>query len=475
MKKILITTPIYYANDKAHVGHAYTTLAADVLSRFFRIQKKDVFFLTGTDEHGTKIARSAEQQGVSPQDLCDKNSELFKRTWKNLNIKYDHFIRTTDEIHQKTVKQFLKKLKHKEVIYEKEYQGLYCSECEKFLTENELENGVCPDHKIKPEKISEKNYFFKLTDYLKQVKSLIENDKLKINPSQAKKETLGLLKQGLDDFSISRKKERVKWGIELPFDNNQTIYVWIDALLNYITGNGSKKFDSYWQDGQVIHLLAKDILKFHAIYWPAMLLATNHKLPHQEFIHGFFTINGQKMSKTLKNVIDPNKMIERFGTDAVRYLLLSQFPFGQDGDTKEQFFEEKYNSDLANGLGNLTSRILNIAAKNEISYNSMYKPAKNIQNKVKETKNSYKQKMEELKLYKALKEIWDLISFCDSYIEKNKPWQIEDDKKIKQILSDLLYCLSEISKLIEPFLPETSGKIKQQLDSGKSEALFPRI
>jgi methionyl-tRNA synthetase len=472
--KILITTPIYYVNDKPHIGHAYTTLAADILTRFFRTQGKELFFLTGTDEHGVNIARAAEKAGKSPKEFCDENAEFFKNTWKNLNIKYDYFIRTTDKKHEKTVIEFLKKLKEKDAVYEKEYEGLYCAGCEKFLTEKDLVNGICPDHKTEPEKVSEKNYFFKLKDYLRQVEDLIKKDKFKIGPEYAKKETLGLLKQGLEDFSLSRQKERVKWGIELPFDKNQIVYVWVDALLNYLTGDGSDKFKDYWKNGYVIHLLAKDILKFHAIYWPAMLLAVGENLPETEFIHGFFTVNGQKMSKTLGNVIDPNDLVEKFGVDGTRYLLISQFPFGQDGDVKEEKFAEKYNSDLANGLGNLVARVLTLTTRNSIQYSGNSKD-KEILKLVKETKENYEKDMEQFKLYEALEEIWKLISFCDTYIEKNKPWGLTDKKKLEEVLSNLLYCISEIADLIAPFLPETSEKIKNQIKTGKSEILFPRL
>jgi len=479
-KKFYITTPIYYVNDKPHIGHAYTTIAADVLTRFFKKQGKDVFFLTGTDEHGINIARAAEKAGKNPQEFCDKNSELFKRAWKNLNIKYDYFIRTTDEHHEKTVKDFLKKLKQKDAVYEKEYTGLYCSGCEKFLTEKELIDGKCPDHKKEPEKISEKNWFFNLEKYLKQVESLIKKNKLILRPEYAKKETLGLFKQKLEDFSISRQK--VKWGIELPFDKNQTVYVWVDALLNYISGDGSEKFKKYWEDGYVIHLLAKDILKFHAIYWPAMLNAVGHKTPDKEFIHGFFTINGQKMSKTLGNVIDPNNIVEKFGSDAARYLLLSQFPFGQDGDIKEEKFVEKYNADLANGLGNLVARVLTLVARNSIQYTRSSKIDSKILANIKKLKKDYKKLMQEFKLYETLDEVWKFISFCDLYIEKEKPWQLikNHESRVKnyeleKILNNLLYCINEISDLVAPFLPETSKKIKEQLKSGKSIPLFPRI
>ncbi len=472
MNKILITTPIYYVNDKPHLGHAYTTLAADVLSRFFKKQGNDVYFLTGTDEHGAKIAEAAKRAGKTPKEICDQNSAFFIKTWENLNIEYDHFIRTTDKAHQKTVKDFLNNLHKKNAVYQKEYQGLYCTGCEKFLTEKELVNGKCSDHDIEPEKVSEKNYFFKLKNYLDQVKKLIKNNKLKITPENAKKETLGLLSQGLNDFSVSRQK--VKWGIDLPFDEDQTVYVWVDALLNYITGDGSEKFNQYWNKGRVIHLLAKDILKFHAVYWPAILLAADHKLPDQEFIHGFFTISGRKMSKTLGNIIDPNKIIEKFRTDPARYLLLSQFPFGQDGDIKQELFEEKYNSDLANGLGNLVARVLTLATKFQIS-SSKSQTTDDIKTQIEKTKQNYDKQMEKFKLYQALKEIWKLISFCDTYVEKEKPWELNDKNELNQVLGNLLYCISEIAELIEPFLPETSQKIKNQLKTGKSKSLFPRL
>ena len=478
MKRILITTPIYYVNDKPHWGHAYTTLAADVLVRYFRLQKKGVFFLTGTDEHGAKIVESAKKSGITPKELCDKNSKLFKEAWKNLNIKYDYFVRTTDKKHEDSVKKFMQKLKDEKVIYEKAYQGLYCTGCEKFITEKELENGKCPFHQKTPEKISEKNYFFKLSNYLDKVKKIIENDKLKIKPEGAKKEVLGLFKQGLDDFSISRQK--VKWGIPLPFDKSQIVYVWAEALQNYISaigyGDDHGQFKKWWKESKVIHLIGRDILKFHAIYWPALLLAVGEKVPDEEFIHGFFTINGQKMSKSLGNIVDPNEVIKEFGVDATRYLLLSQFPFGQDGDVKQDKFDEKYNADLANGLGNLVARVLTLATRHKIQ-DTRYKPKKEILKKIEDTRKNYKKAMEEIKLHEALGEIWKLISFCDEYVDKNKPWKLAktDKKKLKEVLSNLLYCISEIANLIEPFLPETSEKIKKQLKSGKPEILFPRL
>jgi len=489
MRKILITTPIYYVNDKPHIGHAYTTLAADVLTRFFRVQGKEVFFLTGTDEHGAKIAEAAEKVGKTPKEICDENSEYFKKAWQNLEIKYDYFIRTTDKRHEEAVKKFVEKLKEKNVIYEKEYEGLYCVGCEKFLTEKDLVNGLCPDHKRKPETISEKNYFFKLD--LKAVKKLIKTKKLKISPARAKSEVLGLLNQGLDDFSISRQKKRVKWGIDLPFDKNQIIYVWVDALLNYISaigyGDNEKEFKKWWVDARVIHLLAKDILKFHAVYWPAMLLSVGIKNPDEEFIHGFFTINGQKMSKTLGNFIDPNDLVKKFGAEVTRYLLLSQFPLSQDGDVKEEKFAEKYNSDLAQGLGNLVSRVLALGEQ----YGKPIMLQFSVSDLIARSWNDYKKYMEGFRLNDALATTWNLISYCDKYISEAKPWEkINDEKEFQKILGSLIYILANISLMLSPVMPETSQKIlsklslidisekewanlKVQLKAG--EPLFPKI
>src|SRR3990172_7074806 len=364
-KRFFITTPIYYVNDKPHIGHSYTTIVGDVLARFHRINGEETFYLTGTDEHGANVAEVAKAQGKTPQQLCDQNSQLFKAAWEKLDISYDYFVRTTDKRHEKAVGKLLTemnraKVEGKPAVYQGEYTGRYCLGCEKFLTEKELVDGKCPNHLTVPQRITERNYFFRLSGFISQVESLIRSGKIKIVPEERKLETLGLFKQGLEDFSISR--EKVTWGIPLPFDPKQIAYVWVDALPNYISaigyGDNPQEFDKWWNDSQVIHLMAKDILKFHAVYWPAMLLALGLKIPDLLFIHGFFTVNGQKMSKTLGNVIDPNFLVEKFGSDATRYLLLTQFPLGLDGDIHESRFMEKYNSKLANDLGNLVSRVI---------------------------------------------------------------------------------------------------------------------
>lgn len=481
--RILITTPIYYVNDKPHIGHAYTTLAADVLARFFRTQGKEVFFLTGTDEHGSKIAESAEKMGKSPKQLCNENSQLYKEAWRNLNVKYDYFTRTTDKKHEKAVKKFVEQLKEKGAIYERNYEGLYCIGCEKFLISQELINGLCLYHKTKPQKISEKNYFFQLKNCLKKVEKAIINNKLEIQPFSAKQEVLGLFKQNLDDFSISRQKERVKWGIEVPFDSEQTIYVWIDALVNYISaigyGNNIKEFKKWWDDSYAIHLLGRDILKFHAIYWPAMLIAGGIKLPDQEFIHGFFTINNQKMSKTLGNVIDPNKLVDKFGADAARYLLLSQFPFGSDGNIQEAKFEEQYNSNLANGLGNLIERTFALLRKYNYKAHPLKSATKEFENNFKKHEEEYYYCMNNLDLFKALENAFSLTREIDKYINKKKPWSIPLDKpkEINTILTNLLSGLSKIVVFLEPFIPFKLDLVKKRINEGDFSKinLFPRI
>ncbi|MDO8668764.1 MAG: methionine--tRNA ligase [Candidatus Buchananbacteria bacterium] len=498
MKKFYITTPIYYVNDKPHIGHAYTTIAADVLARYHRLKGDEVFFLTGTDEHGSKVAESAQAANKSPQEFCDENSAKFQMVWDRLNISHNNFLRTTSLQHKQGVEKFLNKLKESGSIYESDYQGLYCTGCERFITEKELLDGLCPDHKKAPEVLKEKNYFFKLKDYLPQIAKLINSGELMILPENKKNEVLGLIKQGLDDFSISR--ESVKWGIKIPFNDSQITYVWVEALQNYITGIGygadEENFNKFWPAD--IHLMAKDIIKFHALYWPAMLLAAGLPLPKVIFAHGFFTIDGEKMSKTLGNVIDPEALVDEFGSDAVRYLLLSQFPFGADGDVKAGNFVIQYNSDLANGLGNLTSRVLSMAEK----YFDGVVPEKDFEFSD-ETAGIWHQYEDAMKIFK-IDEVIEIIrkfnSFADGYVERQKPWQLakEDKEQLAKVIYNLLESIRHLALMVYPIMPDVAEQIfkylnqadwkshnfKELIDWGvlepaakveKAKALFPRL
>jgi len=477
-KPLFITTPIYYVNDRPHVGHTYSTLAADVLTRFWRQRERKVFFLTGTDEHGTKIAQSAKAAGKTPQEFVDQISAEYKKAWVGMKIEYDYFIRTTEDRHSAAVKEFLTRLKKaktpdgKEVVYSGTYKGLYCTGCERFLTEKELENGLCPLHRTVPETVEEKNYFFRLTSYLPQVERLIYEDKIKIEPLERKKETLGLFKVGLEDFSISRERE--SWGVPLPFDPEQTTYVWVDALINYITASGfasdSHNFDYWWDKGEVLHLMAKDILKFHCIFWPALLLAAGVKPPDRIFVHGFFSVNGQKMSKSLGNVVDPLHLAGEYGVDAARYLLLTPFAFGQDGDVQVDRFPQRYNADLANDLGNLASRAIKMV---EVHFSGVVPEIKSpdetaldLANAVEKTENKVNDLFERIALTEAADEIGQLVRKANRFFDSQAPWNLAKEKKTEQLGTVLYYTLEtlrHLALLYYPFMPDKSARLLEYL------------
>ena len=460
IKKYFVTTPIYYVNDVAHIGHTYTTVAADVITRYYKQRGYDARLLTGTDEHGAKIAEAAIKHGKKPKEYADEISEKFKEAWKSLNIGYARFIRTTDEDHIKVAREFLQKLYDKGVIDSKPrlYGGLYCVGHEKFMSPEELVNGLCPDHQTKPIEHSEENYYFRLSDYQEKLEKLITSDEIRIRPESRKNEILSKLKQGLEDISISRAN--LEWGIPLPFDKKQTSYVWIEALINYYTYGSQNNF---WPAD--LHLIAKDILWFHAIVWPAMLLAIEEETPKQIFAHGFFTINGQKMSKTLGNVISPDQLVERYGTDGARYVLLAAFPFGEDGNFSWDLFDRLYNADLANGLGNLVARVAKLCENNDVvgeEYKESFDP--------KMTKH-----LEQFKFNEALNHIWSEIAGADKLVTEKKPWELREEVKI--ILADLVKRIQRIAFNLQPFLPETSEKILKQFSGSIKSAppLFPRI
>ena len=461
IKKYFATTPIYYVNDVAHIGHTYTTVAADVITRYYTQKGYDARLLTGTDEHGAKIAEAAKKHGKEPKEYADEISEEFKKSWKKLNINYVRFIRTTDEDHIKVAQDFLQKLYNKGAIDPKPrlYKGLYCVGHEKFMSPEELVNGLCPDHQTKPIEHSEENYYFKLKDYQEKLEQLISSDEIKVRPKSRKNEMLGKIKQGLDDISISRAN--LEWGIPLPFDSSHTSYVWIEALINYYT-YGSQ--NGIWPAD--LHLVGRDIVWFHSIVWPAMLLAIGEQFPKEIFGHGFFTINGQKMSKTIGNVIHPDELTEKYGVDGTRYVLLASFPFGEDGDFSWDQFDDLYNANLANGLGNLVARVAKLCEINNI--------------KASEGSNVWCADLEkfmgEFKFNEALAVIWQLITEADKKINREKPWVLSGDK-LKEVLKDYVKRIQAIAFNLQPFLPETSEKILKQF-SGQiiSQALlFPRI
>lgn len=468
--KFYITTPIYYASGKPHIGHAFSTLYADVLARYHKSFGKEVFFSVGMDEHGAKIAEKAKEENKTPQEFVDEISKSYIDAWKTLNIEYSDFIRTTSPKHKKTVNEFIKKIYSADDIYEGIYEGLYCIGCEKFLTQKELVNGVCPDHLTAPQEIKEKNYFFNLKKYLPKIRERIKSDELRIKPESRKNEILNIIDSGISDFSITREKEKVGWGIPFPYDDSQVIYVWLDALVNYL---GPKDF---WPAD--LHVIGADINKFHAIFWPGLLLSAGLPLPKNIFVHGLFTINGQKISKSLGNVIDPFALIEKFGVDATRYLLLSQFPASEHGDIKESEFEVKYNADLANGIGNLFERVFTM-----IKHPMSHKTCESSDVEIKKTEIKYKNYMENYQLFEALREVLLFAKKLDGYITETQPWVLakNNDPKLGEVLNYLFCGVEKIIDWLKPFLPEKMEIAKnyaQKIKSGnypeEKLGLFPR-
>lgn len=494
--KFYITTSIAYTNSVPHVGFALELIQADALARCHRLIGDSVLFLTGTDEHGLSVSRSAERVKLSPQDFTNKISDEYIKLTKVLNISNDDFIRTSDrERHWPSAIKFWNELVEAGDLYKKKYKGLYCIGHESFIKKSELADGRCPLHKTLPEEIEEENWFFKLTKYKKEVKNKIETGELKIVPESRTQEILNLIDDA-EDISFSRPVNSLKWGIPVPNDPEQTMYVWADALTNYISAIGYKenepKFEKFWPADA--HLIGKDILRFHAIYWPAMLLSIDLSLPKAIYVHGFITVEGEKMSKTVGNVIDPFKLVEKYGTDVVRYFLLREIPSNEDGDFSYKKLEERYNGDLANGLGNLVQRIA-VLVDNKLNGELIYDESlieEEVRKKASEAGDTVKKKIESFELHEALAALWILVVCSNRYIDNRKPWATikHDEKEFLVIMTNLLYLIHSIAGLLQPFLPETAQKIagifgddlskrqnpdKYHFHIKKGEPLFPRI
>lgn len=470
MNKFYLTTAIPYVNGKPHIGHALEYFQADTVKRFHQALGEETLLLSGADENALKNVQAAEAEGIEVQKFLDQNSEVFRLAFETLGIDLDIFQRGSDpKTHWPGVQKLWKLCLESGDIYKKSYKGLYCVGCEEFKDETQLENGLCPIHQKKPELVEEENYFFKLSKYQDQLTKLIESNELKITPANKRQEALSFIKSGLQDFSVSRSKERAKGvGVPVPDDPSQIIYVWFDALNIYMTGIGfgtdKDGWKKYWPAD--LHIIGKDINRFHTVYWPAMLLSAGLPIPKQILIHSFITSGGQKMSKTLGNVLDPIPLIGKYGTDPLRYYLLSKLSPFADGDFSMERFTESYNADLANGLGNLVARVARLAEKNEVT-------APSLPTKLDPEMEKY---LAEYKFNDALSHIWKEIAEADKKVNETKPWELSGEDA-KEVLIDLVSRIQHIAYNLQPFLPSTAEEILNQFSGQvKSQAsLFPRI